>query len=144
MGAAWVSMELGTRGPLSSQCTACAASNMAIGEGADMIRLGRADAVFAGGAEGGSTPGGVGGFRALRARAPGDEGRGRGGSPVGAGGRAGAAERGAGAGEPPVRRGAQRVRDGRGGWRDRARGARACACPRGQDLRGAARLRTVI
>jgi 3-oxoacyl-(acyl-carrier-protein) synthase len=26
MGAAWVSMELGTRGPLSSQCTACAAS----------------------------------------------------------------------------------------------------------------------
>ena len=44
MGAAWVSMELGTRGPLSSQCTACAASNMAIGEAADMIRLGRADA----------------------------------------------------------------------------------------------------
>src|SRR5918994_7862673 len=28
MGAGWVSMELGTRGPLSSQCTACAASNM--------------------------------------------------------------------------------------------------------------------
>ena len=27
------SMELGTRGPLTSQCTACAASNMAIGEG---------------------------------------------------------------------------------------------------------------
>jgi 3-oxoacyl-[acyl-carrier-protein] synthase II len=49
MGAAWVSMELGTRGPLSSQCTACAASNMAIGDGADMIRLGRADVVFAGG-----------------------------------------------------------------------------------------------
>ena len=38
MGAGWVSMELGTRGPLSSQCTACAASNMAIGEGADAIR----------------------------------------------------------------------------------------------------------
>src|SRR5712691_12044535 len=26
MGAGWVSMELGTRGPLSSECTACAAS----------------------------------------------------------------------------------------------------------------------
>jgi 3-oxoacyl-[acyl-carrier-protein] synthase II len=43
MGAAWVSMELGTRGPLTSQCTACAASNMAIGEALDAIRLGRAD-----------------------------------------------------------------------------------------------------
>src|SRR5687768_7462072 len=27
-GAGWVSMALGTQGPLSSQCTACAASNM--------------------------------------------------------------------------------------------------------------------
>ena len=42
MGAAWVSMELGTQGPLSSQCTACAASNMAIGEGADAIKEKRA------------------------------------------------------------------------------------------------------
>ena len=53
MGAAWVSMELGTRGPLSSQCTACAASNMAIGDAADAIRLGRADAMLAGGTEAG-------------------------------------------------------------------------------------------
>src|SRR5437660_3607129 len=30
MGAGWVSMELGTKGPLMSECTACAASNMAI------------------------------------------------------------------------------------------------------------------
>src|SRR6185437_7909906 len=43
MGAGWVSMELGTRGPLSSECTACAASNMAIGQGLDDIRLDRAD-----------------------------------------------------------------------------------------------------
>ena len=69
MGAAWVSMELGTRGPLSSQCTACAASNMAIGEGADMIRLGRADVVFAGGTEAGITPVGIAGFSAMRALA---------------------------------------------------------------------------
>ena len=67
MGAAWVSMELGTRGPLSSQCTACAASNMAIGDAADMIRLGRADVVFAGGTEAGVTPIGIAGFSAMRA-----------------------------------------------------------------------------
>ena len=29
MGAGWVSIELGTKGPLMSECTACAASNMA-------------------------------------------------------------------------------------------------------------------
>jgi 3-oxoacyl-[acyl-carrier-protein] synthase II len=69
MGAAWVSMELGTRGPLSSQCTACAASNMAIGEAADMIQLGRADVVFAGGTEAGITPVGIAGFSAMRALA---------------------------------------------------------------------------
>jgi 3-oxoacyl-[acyl-carrier-protein] synthase II len=69
MGAAWVSMELGTRGPLASQCTACAASNMAIGDAADMIRLGRADVVFAGGTEAGITPVGIAGFSAMRALA---------------------------------------------------------------------------
>jgi 3-oxoacyl-[acyl-carrier-protein] synthase II len=67
MGAGWVSMELGTRGPLSSQCTACAASNMAIGEGADAIKLGRADAMFCGGTEAGITPVGIAGFGAMRA-----------------------------------------------------------------------------
>jgi 3-oxoacyl-[acyl-carrier-protein] synthase II len=67
MGAAWVSMELGTRGPLSSECTACAASNMAIGGGMDAIRLGRADVMFCGGTEAGITPVGIGGFAAMRA-----------------------------------------------------------------------------
>jgi 3-oxoacyl-[acyl-carrier-protein] synthase II len=67
MGAAWVSMQLGTRGPLSAQCTACAASNMAIGEALDAIRLGRADAMLAGGTEAGITPVGIGGFAAMRA-----------------------------------------------------------------------------
>jgi 3-oxoacyl-[acyl-carrier-protein] synthase II len=67
MGAAWVSMELGTRGPLSSQCTACAASNMAIGEALDAIRLGRADVMLAGGTEAGITKVGIGGFGAMRA-----------------------------------------------------------------------------
>ena len=67
MGAAWVSMELGTRGPLSSQCTACAASNMAIGDGMDAIRLGRADVMFCGGTEAGITRVGIAGFSAMRA-----------------------------------------------------------------------------
>jgi 3-oxoacyl-[acyl-carrier-protein] synthase II len=67
MGAGWVSMELGTRGPLSSQCTACAASNMAIGEGADAIQLGRADVMLCGGTEAGITRVGIAGFGSMRA-----------------------------------------------------------------------------
>jgi 3-oxoacyl-[acyl-carrier-protein] synthase II len=67
MGAAWVSMELGTRGPLSSECTACAASNMAIGDGADAIRLGRADVMLCGGTEAPITKIGIAGFGAMRA-----------------------------------------------------------------------------
>jgi 3-oxoacyl-[acyl-carrier-protein] synthase II len=67
MGAAWVSMQLGTRGPLCSQCTACAAGNMAIGDGLDAIRLGRADVMLAGGGEAPITPLGVAGFAAMRA-----------------------------------------------------------------------------
>jgi 3-oxoacyl-[acyl-carrier-protein] synthase II len=67
MGAAWVSMHLGARGPVGSQCTACAAGNMAIGEGYDAIRLGRADAMLAGGGEAPITPLGVAGFAAMRA-----------------------------------------------------------------------------
>ncbi len=67
MGAAWVSMELGTLGPLLSQCTACAAANMSIGDARDSIRLGRADIVFAGGAEAGIAEVGIAGFSAMRA-----------------------------------------------------------------------------
>jgi len=67
MGAAWVSMQLGTQGPLSSQCTACAASNMAIGDGLDAIRLGRADVMLCGGTEAPITEVGIAGFSAMRA-----------------------------------------------------------------------------
>ena len=67
MGAAQVSMELGTRGPLSSQCTACAASNMSIGDGGDAIRLGRADVMFCGGTEAPVTRVAIAGFTAMRA-----------------------------------------------------------------------------
>ncbi len=67
IGAGWVSMELGTKGPLTSQCTACAASNMAIGDGADAIRLGRADVMLCGGTEAPITHVGIAGFGAMRA-----------------------------------------------------------------------------
>jgi 3-oxoacyl-[acyl-carrier-protein] synthase II len=67
MGAAWVSMELGTRGPLSSQCTACAASNMSIGDGMDSIRLNRCEVMLCGGTEAPVTEVGIAGFSAMRA-----------------------------------------------------------------------------
>ena len=67
MAAAWVSMELGTQGPLAAESTACAASNMAIGDGLDAIRLGRADAMLCGGTEAPVTRVGVAGFSAMRA-----------------------------------------------------------------------------
>jgi 3-oxoacyl-[acyl-carrier-protein] synthase II len=67
MAAAWISMELGTQGPLATETTACAASNMAIGDGMDAIRLGRADAMFCGGTEAPITRVGIAGFTAMRA-----------------------------------------------------------------------------
>ena len=67
MGAGWVSIELGTKGPLMSECTACAASNMAIGDAVDTIRLGRADVMLAGGTEAPISPVGIAGFDAMRA-----------------------------------------------------------------------------
>ena len=67
LGAGWVSIELGTRGPLGSQCTACAASNMAIGDGLDWIRLGRADVMLCGGTEAAVNEVGIAGFAAMRA-----------------------------------------------------------------------------
>ncbi len=67
MAAAWISMELGTRGPLATQTTACAASNMAIGDGLDAIRLGRAEVMLCGGTEAPITRVGIAGFTAMRA-----------------------------------------------------------------------------
>ena len=67
MAAGWVSMELGTRGPLGAPCTACAASAMALGEGYDTIRLGRAEVMLCGGSEAGITELAVAGFGAMRA-----------------------------------------------------------------------------
>ena len=67
MGAAHVSLELGTRGPLSTTCTACAAASDAIGYAARLIRDGAAEVMFAGGSEAPISPVGVSGFAAARA-----------------------------------------------------------------------------
>ena len=67
MAAGWVSIDLGLRGPVTAPCTACAASAMAIGNGYDTIRLGRAEVMFCGGSEAGITPLAMAGFAAMRA-----------------------------------------------------------------------------
>ena len=67
MGAAHVSLALGTKGPLSATCTACAAGSDAIGYAARIIRSGDADVMFAGGSEAPISPVGVSGFAAARA-----------------------------------------------------------------------------
>ena len=67
MAAGWVSMELGIRGPVGAPCTACAASAMALGDGYDAIRLGRAEVMLCGGSEAGITPLAMAGFAAMRA-----------------------------------------------------------------------------
>jgi 3-oxoacyl-[acyl-carrier-protein] synthase II len=68
--AGWVSIELGARGPLLAQSTACAASNMALGDGLDAIRLGRADIMFCGGTEAPVTATALAAFAAMRALSP--------------------------------------------------------------------------
>src|SRR5579884_3005684 len=60
--AGWISILLGTRGPLLTESTACAASNMALGDGLDQIRLGRADVMICGGTEAPVTPVGLAGY----------------------------------------------------------------------------------
>ena len=67
MGAAEISMALGTRGPLTTECTACAASAMSIGNAVLFIRAGMADAMLAGGVEAPVVPLGLGGFGTMRA-----------------------------------------------------------------------------
>ena len=62
-----VAIEFGARGPSSCTVTACAAGSNAIGDAAEWIRAGKADAVLAGGAEAAIMPMGIGGFAALKA-----------------------------------------------------------------------------
>lgn len=62
-----VAIRHGLRGPNKSIVSACASSNHCIGEGADLIRLGRADMMLVGGAEAAICGFGIAGFAAMRA-----------------------------------------------------------------------------
>lgn len=62
-----VGIDLNAKGPNLATVTACATSGHAIAVALDMIRLGRADAILAGGSEAPITLTGVGGFCQLKA-----------------------------------------------------------------------------
>ncbi|GAC1594558.1 MAG: beta-ketoacyl-ACP synthase II [Acidimicrobiales bacterium] len=67
MAAGEIAMEWGLRGPNTCTVTACAASAHAIGDAADLIRLGRADVMIAGGSEATVNPITLAGFAAMKA-----------------------------------------------------------------------------
>jgi 3-oxoacyl-[acyl-carrier-protein] synthase II len=67
IAAGHISMMYGFRGPNFGTVSACASSTHAIGTAFDLIRLGKADIIIAGGAEAAITPAGVGGFNAMHA-----------------------------------------------------------------------------
>jgi 3-oxoacyl-[acyl-carrier-protein] synthase II len=63
----YISNVLGPVGPSLTVATACATGAQAVGEGAELIRTGRADIVFAGGAEALIEDFAIAGFAAMRA-----------------------------------------------------------------------------
>ncbi len=65
--AAQVAMRWEIHGPTMSVSSACASASHAIGEALQAIRHGMADVIFAGGAEAGITPMGLGGFMQAKA-----------------------------------------------------------------------------
>ncbi len=67
IAAGHISMMYGFRGPNFGTVSACASSTNAIIDAFNLIRLGKANIIVAGGAEASITPGGVGGFNALTA-----------------------------------------------------------------------------
>lgn len=67
MGAGHISMKWNLRGPSYATVSACASAGHALGAAADDIRLGRADVMVAGGAEGVITATAIGGFNSMKA-----------------------------------------------------------------------------
>ncbi len=61
------SMYYNLRGPNMATCSACATSTHALGEAWRTIKMGDADAIFAGGTEAAVVPMSIGGFAAMRA-----------------------------------------------------------------------------
>jgi 3-oxoacyl-[acyl-carrier-protein] synthase II len=68
-----IALTLGVRGPNYAPVSACATGSTAVGEAAELIRRGDADAVLAGGAEACLTPLILAGFCAMRGLAAEDE-----------------------------------------------------------------------
>lgn len=62
-----ISIKYGFRGPNYATTSACASAGHAIIDAFNHIRLGKADAFVAGGAEAGVNPAGIGGFNAMHA-----------------------------------------------------------------------------
>ncbi|HWP96775.1 MAG TPA: beta-ketoacyl-ACP synthase II [Syntrophomonadaceae bacterium] len=67
MAAGQVAIMLGTRGPNGCTVTACASGSNSIGEGFQLIQLGKADVMICGGTEASVTPVGIGGFCSMKA-----------------------------------------------------------------------------
>ena len=67
IAAGHISMQYGFRGPNFATVSACASSTHALGIATDLIRLGKADVIVAGGAEAPIVEAGIGGFNAMHA-----------------------------------------------------------------------------
>lgn len=67
IAAGHISIMYGFRGPNFATVSACASSTHALATSTDLIRLGKADMILAGGAEAAIWPTGVGGFNAMHA-----------------------------------------------------------------------------
>jgi 3-oxoacyl-[acyl-carrier-protein] synthase II len=67
MAPGMISIHFGARGPNASVATACAAGSHAIGDAANLIRNGAADAMIAGGVESTITETAIAGFNAMKA-----------------------------------------------------------------------------
>ena len=67
IAAAQIAMQFGLRGYNNTVTTACAASTQAMGDALDIIRLGRADVMIAGGGEAGICELGLAAFHIMRA-----------------------------------------------------------------------------
>lgn len=67
IAAGQISMKFGFKGPNYAPVAACASSTISLVNGFDLIRLGRADVIVAGGSESAITRGGIGGFNSMKA-----------------------------------------------------------------------------
>lgn len=67
IAAGQISMKYGYRGPNFSPVAACASSTIAVIEAVQLIQLGKADVIIAGGAEATITEGAIGGFNSMKA-----------------------------------------------------------------------------